>query len=113
MMDTTAPMNPLAEILGRLATATERWVESQVASKEAEKPSGSPEYLTPEEVATILRLHVQTVLRWCREGRISASKHGGNKASGKGGKYVIPREAVDAYIAQQTLIHGESRRPAK
>lgn len=112
-MDMTAPTTSLADILGRLATVAEKWLEKQVGQVEAEVPSGDPMFLTPEEAATILRLHVQTVLKWCREGEISAMKLGGNKVNGKGGKYLIPREAVDAYLREQTLIHGERRRPAK
>lgn len=113
MMDTIAPMNPLAEILGRLATVAEKWLESQVSNEEAAKPASGPEYLTSEEVAEILRVHVQTVLKLCREGTIHAPKVCGHKVNGKGGKYLIPRESVDAYIAKRTLIHGEKRRAAK
>ena len=112
-MDTTAPMNPLAEILDRLATVAEKWLESQVSNEEAEKPAGDPQYLTPKEASVILRIHWQTVMEWCREGKIGSAKIGGNKVNGKGGKFLIPREAVDAYIAQRTLIHGEKRRAAK
>ncbi len=112
-MEMSAPTTSLAEILGRLATVAEKWLENAGGSHEANKPSAEPKYLTPEEVAAILRVHVQTVLKWCRQGRLGASKHGGNEVNGKGGKYLILREAVDAYLRKQTLIHGERRRSVK
>jgi len=34
-------------------------------------------YLTPEEVAYLLRLHPETVRRFCREGKIPAIHVGG------------------------------------
>jgi excisionase family DNA binding protein len=113
VMNMIAPTTPLAEILDRLATVAEKWLASQVSNEETEKPSGGPEYLTPEEAAPILRVSVYTVQKLCREGKITAPKIGSNKVSGKGGKYLIPREAVDAYLRKQTLIHGEKRRAAK
>ncbi len=112
-MDMTAPTNSLADVLGRLATVAEKLLKNTGGSQGGDKPSADPKYLTPQEVAEILRVNVQTVLKWCRQGNLEASKHGGNKVNGMGGKYVIPREAVDAYLRKQTLIHGERRRSAK
>lgn len=112
-MEMIAPTTSLADILGRVATVAEKWLEHRFSQEEGNKPTAEPKYLTPEEVATILRLNVQTVLKWCRNGKISATKLGGNEVNGKGGKYLITRESVDAYIAQRTLIHGEKRRATK
>ena len=93
-MEMTAPANPLAEILGRLMPLlplAERWLEKQVgeqAGPKAESEDSSPlvkEWYTPEEASVLLRLHVQTVMKWCREGKIEASKAGGNERNGRGG----------------------------
>ena len=109
MMDTTAPMNPLADILGRLATVAEKWLENTSGSQGATQPSADPKYLTPQEVAEILRVNVQSVLKWCRQGKLGASKHGGNKVNGKGGKYLIPREEVDRYLRRHQVINGKPK----
>ena len=114
MMELTSPVNPLAEILGRLLPLlplAERWLEKQVG--EAEVVPEPERMLTPKEASVLLKLHVQTVMAWCREGKLDAVKIGGNKVNGKGGKFLIPREAIDAYIAQQRLIHGSRKGGAK
>ena len=103
----------MAVILARMLPLAEKWLEKQVGGEEAEKPSDNPKYLTSEESAPILRVSVYTVQKWCREGTIDATKVGGNDFNGKGGKYLIPREAVDAYLIKKRLIHGDKRRSAK
>jgi len=121
-MEMTAPANPLAEILGRLMPLlplAERWLEKQVgeqAGPKAESEDSSPlvkEWYTPEEASVLLRLHVQTVMKWCREGKIEASKAGGNERNGRGGKWLIPRESINAYLHRQRAIHGQRWRNAK
>ena len=112
-MEMSAPTTSLAEILGRLATVAEKWLEKQVGDQVAEKASEEPKWLTPKEASKILRIHWQTVMGWCREGKIDAVKSGGNDHNGMGGKWVIPREAIDAYLNKQRLIHGDRRRSAK
>lgn len=114
MMELTSPMNPMAEILGHLlplVPLAKRWLEKQVGDVKAVSAPGP--FLTPEEASVLLHLHVQTVTAWCREGRLDAVKVGGNKVNGKGGKFLIRREAIDAYIAQQRLIHGSRKGGAK
>ncbi len=121
-MDVTAPANALAEILGRLLPLlplAERWLEKQIGEEAGTKAEAESsrlpvkELYSPEEASVLLGLHVQTVMKWCREGEIDASKAGGNKQNGRGGKWLIHREAIDAYLAQQRLIHGQRRRRAK
>lgn len=113
LMETTVPMNPLAEMFGRLLPLAEKWLEKQVGEVEVEKPTGDPKFLTPEEASIMLHLHVQTVMKMCREGKIDAVKNGGNAHNGMGGKWLIPREAIDGYLHKQRVIHGQRRRPAK
>lgn len=121
-MEMTAPVNPMTEILGRLKSLlplAERWLEKQVgeeAGAKAESEGSSPlvkEWYTPEEASVLLRLHVQTVMKWCRDGTIEASKAGGNERNGRGGKWLIPRESINAYLHKQRVIHGQRRRNAK
>jgi excisionase family DNA binding protein len=99
----------------RLATVAERLMElaeRQFCKDEQEKPQ-STDYLTPTEVSAILRVHVQTVMEWCRDGKLEAFKSGGNPINGKGGKWVIPRESVDHYLRRHQLIHGSRKGGAK
>jgi len=118
-MEMTAPANALAEILGRLLPLAEKWLEKQVGEEAGPKAEAESsrlpvkELYSPEEASVLLGLHVQTVMKWCREGEIDASKAGGNKQNGRGGKWLIHREAIDAYLAKQRLIHGQRRRRAK
>lgn len=112
-MEMSAPANTLADILARMLPLAEKWLEEQIGGQEAEKSPEEQRTLTPKEASTILRIHWQTVTGWCREGKIDAVKIGGNKNNGKGGRYLIPREAIDAYLNKQRLIHGDKRRSAK
>ena len=110
-MDIASPHpNTLTDILGRLVTVAEKWFEKQVGEKEVPE---TERMLTPKEASVLLNLHVQTVMAWCREGKLHAEKVGGNEANGKGGRYRIPREAINAYLHRQRLIHGQRRRNAK
>ncbi len=93
-MEMTAPVTPLAEILGRLLPLlplTERWLEKQIGEEAGTKAEAESSHLpvkelySPEEASVLLGLHVQTVMKWCREGEIDASKAGGNKQNGRGG----------------------------
>lgn len=112
-MEMIAPVNPLAEMLCRLLPLAEKWLEKQVGQVEAERPAEAKQMLTPKEASPLLNLHVQTVMAWCREGKLDAVKIGGNEANGRGGRYLIPREAIENYLHKQRVIHGERRRSAK
>lgn len=110
IMELTSPVNPLADVLGHLlplVPLAKRWLEKQVG--EAEVVPEPARMLTPKEASVLLNLHVQTVMAWCREGKLDAVKIGGNEVNGKGGRYLIPREAIDAYLAKQRLIHGSRK----
>jgi excisionase family DNA binding protein len=107
--------NRIQDPLDRLATVAERYMdflEREARANDADKEKRD-EWLTPKEASVLLRLHVQTVQEFCREGKLDAVRIGGNKVNGKGGKFLIPRAAIDAYIAQQRLIHGSQKAGAK
>lgn len=74
-------------------------VLERLGPKEEVKEEPIPRMLTPEEVSTILRLNVQTVLKWCREGRITATKCAG--------KWLIRREEVERYLHRNEIINGK------
>jgi len=70
-------------------------------------PAATPEpqrrVLTSEEAAEAMRLkNSQTVMRWCRQGRITGMK--------LGKKWLIPQESVDEYLRREILINGAERR---
>lgn len=109
-------MNQIQDPWGRLATVAERYMdflERKARANEAEKEEHDERMLTPKKASVLLHLHVQTVMAWCREGKLDAVKIAGNEVNGRGGRFLIPREAIDAYLAKQRLIHGERRRGAK
>ena len=101
-MEMTAPVNPLAEILGRLLPLlplAERWLEKQVG-EDADGLRADERMLTPLEASDRMNLNVQTVMKWCREGRLKAAK--------VGRKWLIPPESVDAYIHKCRVISGRN-----
>ena len=63
-------------------------------------PEESQRMLTPQEASKVMRLNVQTVMAWCREGRLTASKIGRN--------WLIPREAIEEHLRRHQLIHGRT-----
>ena len=94
-MNTTATGEELVDrFFDRLATVLERFAAPDGAGQK-EPPQ---RMLTPEEAAEAMHLNSQTVMRWCREGRLSGSKVGRN--------WLVPREAIDAYIHRQRLVYG-------
>ena len=111
-MEATRPLDPL-EFISRLLPLAERWLKAQVDNIEAKERANDERMLTPEEAGIRMHLNVQTVMTWCREGKLEAYKIGGNKTNGRGGKWLIPREAVDAHLKGRHLIHGDKRGPAK
>lgn len=106
-----------AESFSRFAEALERIAEiaeRAFGGKQEEiKEEPAQRLLNPEEASKIMHLHVQTVTAWCREGKLRASKIGGNEANGKGGKWLISREEVDHYLHRQQVIHGKKKGGAK
>lgn len=99
-MEAIAPLGALAEILERLATVAEKWLQVQVGQTEAERPAAEERMLIPVEAADRMHLNVQTVMKWCREGRLKAAK--------VGRRWLIPRESVDAYIHKYQVINGRN-----
>lgn len=90
-MDTTAIVEELLDrFFDRLAPVIDRFVPPEVASKQR--------MLTSEEAAKAMRIHPQTAVRWCREGRLEGTKVGQN--------WLVPREAVDAYLRRQKVVYG-------
>lgn len=58
------------------------------------------EMLTPEEVAEYLKVPIQTIWRWCRQGTLPAVKIG---------KYWrVPREKLDAFIEAELQERSEA-----
>jgi hypothetical protein len=111
-MEATRPFD-LLEFVSRLLPLAERWLKAQVDNIEAKEPANDERMLTPEEAAIRMHLNVQTVMAWCRDGKLEASKIGGNKTNGRGGKWLIPVEAVNARLKRRHLIHGDKRGPSK
>jgi len=89
-------INQEMEPFERIALGIERLIEVLVPQEAPSSPA--IERLSPLAAAKQMRLNEQTVMKWCREGRLVASK--------LGGKWLIPQESVDAYIRTCEVIHG-------
>jgi excisionase family DNA binding protein len=63
------------------------------------------EMLTPEQVAQRLGVNVQTVMKWCRQGDKASCPLSASKLAGK---WLIPKEAVDAVLRRARVIHGRA-----
>ncbi|MDE2105664.1 MAG: helix-turn-helix domain-containing protein [Patescibacteria group bacterium] len=57
----------------------------------------APEYMTPLEVADLLRVHANSVLNWLREGRIPAVK--------VGAQWRIRRADLDKWLTDHEQSH--------
>lgn len=57
-------------------------------------PNGADTYLTPEEVAQLIKIEVQTVNRWIRSGRLAAV--GPHRARR------VKRSVLDKFMAEQS-----------
>lgn len=104
-----------AESFSRFTEALERiaQVVERLGPKEEVKEEPVQRTLTPQEASKILRLNVQTVMDWCRTGKLKGIKIGGNETNGRGGKWLIPRDEIDAYLRRDRLIKGPLKEAGK
>lgn len=56
--------------------------------------AGDDRLLTVNEVADRLRVHVESVRRWIRQGKMSGSMMGGDR-----GGYRIPESEIERFLA--------------
>lgn len=61
--------------------------------------------LTPEQVAQRLGVHVQTVMKWCRQRDKASCPLSASKIARK---WLIPQEAVEAALRRAQMIHGRA-----
>ena len=94
--DSMIAINQEMEPFERIALGIERLIEVLVPQEAPSSPA--VKRLSPLAAAKQMRLNEQTVMKWCREGRLVASK--------LGGKWLIPQESVDAFIRKCEVIHG-------
>ncbi len=104
MVDAAALLEPLNGILGSyvqkvVEDALQRLVPPPPPTV-LPAPNPRLEMLTPHEAAVLMKRHVQTVLKWCRQKRI------GHKVSG-GKHYLISRHEVNEYVRGRLMVHGE------
>ena len=89
-------INQAVEPFERIAQGIERLIEVLVP-KEAPPIPAIKMLMTPD-AAKQMMVNEQTVMKWCREGRLLASK--------VGGQWLIPQESVNAFIRKCEVIHG-------
>jgi len=90
--------HPLTRLANRLVEILDQWAKN----KEQEKEAKEPEYLSPAEMAKRLHKNVQTVMEWCRNGEIQATK--------LGGKWLIPKEEVTNRLRRQGIVNGKKKK---
>lgn len=81
----------------RIARSIEKLAEA-LTPKAINEPA-QPKWLSPAEAAKAMRVNVQTVMKWCRAGRLEASK--------VSGKWLIPQKAIDAEVHRLKVIGGK------
>ena len=99
LMSTVDTDNPLIRVVSALERIAEG-MERANGMKGKEQPE-SQRTLSPAEFARALRLHPQTAMAWCRDGRVAAAK--------VGGKWLIPRQEVDRHLRGYQVIHGKQK----
>lgn len=92
--------NQFTEVLSRIAEVVER-----LGPKEEVKEEPIQRMLTPQEASKKMHLHVQTVMEWCRDGKITATK--------LGRKWLISKEEVDRHLHRYEVINGRKKGAAK
>lgn len=92
-----------AESFSRFAEALERIAEvvERLGPKEGLKEEPIQRMLTPQEASKKMHLHPQTVMDWCREGKIRATK--------LGRKWLIPKEEVVRQIHAYEVKNGTKK----
>jgi excisionase family DNA binding protein len=96
--------NRTRDCFERIADGIERLIDVFVP-KEAPQPEPRVPMLTPQEAAKRLRVNVQTVMKWCRQGEQATYQMCAAKL---GNKWIIPADAVDAVIRKCQKIHGRA-----
>lgn len=90
--------NQLADVLREVF----EWVKPRLDTvlNERNVSDQGEQTVTPEEAARRLKMNIQTVMRWCREGRLTAFK--------VGRRWLIQRESVEAEMRKVEVIHGRA-----
>ena len=90
--------NQLADVLREVF----EWVKPRLDTvlNERNVSDQGEQTVTPEEAARRLKMNIQTVMRWCREGRLTAFK--------VGRRWLIQRESVEAEMRKVEMIHGRA-----
>lgn len=93
--------NPDTDLAGTIREIFD-WLKPRIESAfgAITPPEPIQRMLTPHEASKVMKLHVQTVMTWCREGRLTASK--------VGRKWLISREAIEEHLRRHQLIHGRT-----
>ncbi len=87
-------------LVGRFFDRLESVIEQAVGAKAGNGEDGAGKrLLNPDEASKVMHLNVQTIIRWCREGKLAASKIGR--------RWLIPQDSIDAYVRRHELIHGK------
>jgi excisionase family DNA binding protein len=85
---------PWSRLANRLCDFLDKMTKDQ-------EPKRAALYLTPAEAAQILRKNVQTVMEWCRDGKVSAVK--------VGRKWLIPEEDIQRLFRRTRLVDGKQK----
>lgn len=85
---------PWSRLANRLCDFLDKMTNDQ-------EPKKGPEVLLASEAAKILRMNVQSVMEWCRSGKLSASKNTG--------RWLIPKAEVDRLLHRNRLINGQPK----
>ena len=91
-------LNQSANPFERIADGLERLLEVLVPKA----PQPAIQMLTPQEASKQMRLNVQTVMKWCRQGKM------GTKC---GRKWLIEPTEVDRYLRGVLMTKGQQVAP--
>jgi excisionase family DNA binding protein len=88
-------LNQQSDPLERIAECVQRLIDAFAPKETAAAPVVRMH--TPKEAAKVMRVHAQTVMKWCRDKKM------GVKA---GRKWLISQEEVDRYLRGVVLTKG-------
>ena len=97
--------NQLADVLREVFEWVKPRLDTVLSERTVADQGEQTAMLTPEQVAQRLGVHVQTVMKWCRQRDKASCPLSASKLARK---WLIPKEAVDAALRKAQMIHGRA-----
>jgi len=97
--------NGTMEPFERIADGIERLINLLVPKEREPASEGKDkEFYDPTEAAELLGVRPQSIMKWCRQGKLQGHKIGGGR------DWRIRRDAIERHLRRHQLINGQKGR---